>query len=151
MSFTTKAFFAAVLVLCCLNGKAQILTPVHWSYGAKKISATEAVVFIKATIDPGWHLYSQTVGEGGPVKTTFTFPSSTAYTVNGATQEPKPVVRMESAFNMNVAFFERSVIFQQKIKAKKLPVTVKGSVEYMTCNDEKCLPPDTQAFNITIK
>jgi hypothetical protein len=109
MPLTTKVFFAAVLVLSCLNGKAQILTPVHWSYGAKKISATEAVVFIKATIDPGWHLYSQTVGEGGPVKTTFTFSPSTAYTLNGTTQEPKPIVRMESAFDMKVAFFEKSV------------------------------------------
>jgi len=71
--------------------------------------------------------------------------------LNGATQEPKPIVRMESAFNMKVAFFERSVIFQQKVKVKKLPVAVKGTVEYMTCNDEKCLPPDTQSFNITIK
>jgi hypothetical protein len=151
MPFTTKVFFAAVLVLSCLNGKAQILTPVHWSYGAKKISATEAVVFIKATIDEGWHLYSQTVSEGGPVKTTFSFAPSTAYTLNGATQEPKPIVRMESAFDMKVGFFERSVIFQQKVKVKKLPVAVKGTVEYMTCNDEKCLPPDTQSFNITIK
>ena len=151
MSFTTKVFFAAIFVLSCVNGKAQILKPVHWSYAAKKINASEAVVFIKATIDQGWHLYSQTVGEGGPVKTTFTFSPSTAYTLNGATQEPKPIVRMEPAFNMNVAFFETSVIFQQKVKVKKLPVTVKGTVEYMTCNDEKCLPPDAQSFSITIK
>ena len=151
MPFSTKVFFAAILVLSCVSGKAQILKPVHWSYAAKKISATEAVVFIKATIDQGWHLYSQTVGEGGPVKTTFTFSPSTAYTLNGATLEPKPIVRMEPAFNMNVAFFEGSVIFQQKVKVKKLPVTVKGTVEYMTCNDEKCLPPDAQSFSITIK
>jgi thiol:disulfide interchange protein DsbD len=58
---------------------------------------------------------------------------------------------MEPAFDMKVAFFEKSVIFQQKIKLKKQQVTVKGSVEYMTCNDEKCLPPDTQEFSIPIK
>jgi hypothetical protein len=61
MRFTTKVFFAAVLLLSALKGSAQILKPVKWSYGAKKISATEAVVFIKANIDGGWHLYSQTV------------------------------------------------------------------------------------------
>lgn len=151
MRFTTKVFFAGLLLFACQHLSAQILKPVHWSYGAKKISATEAVVFIKATIDEGWHLYSQHVGEGGPVKTTFTFAPAATYTLNGATQEPKPIVRMESAFNMNVAFFEKSVIFQQKIKIKKGPATVKGTVEYMTCNDEKCLPPDTQSFSISIK
>ncbi|WP_207515143.1 protein-disulfide reductase DsbD domain-containing protein [Longitalea luteola] len=151
MRFTTKLLFAALLLLSLQRVTGQILKPVRWSYGAKKTSATEAVVFIKATIDEGWHLYSQHVAEGGPVKTTFTFPASKEYTLNGSTQEPKPIVRMESAFNMQVAFFEKSVIFQQKIKLKKQQTTVKGSVEYMTCNDEKCLPPDTQAFSIPIK
>lgn len=151
MRFTTKLFFAGLFVLSFQNLSAQILKPVRWSYGAKKLNATEAVVFIKATIDAGWHLYSQHVEEGGPVKTTFTFPVSKDYTLNGATQEPIPIVRRESAFNMQVAFFEKSVIFQQKIKLKKQQTTVKGSVEYMTCNDEKCLPPDTQSFSIPIK
>lgn len=151
MRFTTKVFFAAVILLSSLKGSAQILKPVKWSYGAKKISATEAVVFMKATIDGGWHLYSQTVEEGGPVKTTFTYATSKDYTLNGKTQEPQPIVRMEPAFDMKVAFFEKSVIFQQKIKLNKQQVTIKGSVEYMTCNDEKCLPPDTQEFSIPIK
>lgn len=151
MRFSTKVFFAAVLVLSALKGSAQILNPVKWSYGAKKLSATEAVVFIKATIEGGWHLYSQTVEEGGPVKTTFTFPASKEYTLNGTTKEPKPIVRMEPAFGMKVAFFEKSVIFQQKVKVGKFPATVKGAVEYMVCNDEKCLPPTEQAFSIPIK
>jgi hypothetical protein len=54
-----KKFLFLTLVftsLMFLQSKAQILTPVHWSYGAKKISSTEAVVFIKATIDNGWHV-----------------------------------------------------------------------------------------------
>lgn len=151
MRLTTKLFFAAALVLCSQMLKAQIENPVHWSYGAKKLNATEAVVFIKATIDNGWHLYSQTVAEGGPVKTTFTFAPSKEYKLNGKTQEPKPIVKMESAFNMNVAYFEKTVIFQQKVKLVKQQTTVKGSVEYMTCNDEKCLPPGTQSFSIPIK
>jgi DsbC/DsbD-like thiol-disulfide interchange protein len=58
---------------------------------------------------------------------------------------------MEPAFGMKVAFFEKSVIFQQKVKVSKFPVTVKGSVEYMVCNDEKCLPPDTKSFSIPVK
>ena len=151
MRFTSKVIFAGLLLVACQQLSAQILKPVHWSYGSKKVSPTEAVVFIKATIDAGWHLYSQHVEDGGPVKTTFAFTPSPAYTLNGATQEPKPVVRMEPAFNMQVGFFEKSVIFQQKVKINKGPVTVKGTVEYMTCNDEKCLPPDTQSFSISIK
>jgi len=40
---------------------AQIEAPVKWAYAAKRISSTEAVVFLRATIDDGWHIYSLNV------------------------------------------------------------------------------------------
>jgi len=140
-----------VLILLALQGKSQILQPVRWSYAAKKNSATEAVVFIKATIDAGWHVYSQFVKEGGPVKTTISFNPSKTFVLVGKTIEPKPITRVEKVFDMEVGFFENSVIFQQKIKLKAKQVTVSGKLEYMTCNDQKCLPPDDIDFSIPIK
>jgi hypothetical protein len=145
-------FFALFLTtLTFLQSKAQILTPVHWSYGSKKISPTEAVVFLKATIDDGWHMYSQTVKDGGPVKTTITFTPSKDYSTIGTTVEPKPITRMEKVFSMEVGFFESSVVFQQKIKLKASQTIVKGTLEYMTCNDHQCLPPEDIEFSIPVK
>jgi DsbC/DsbD-like thiol-disulfide interchange protein len=110
------------------------------------------LIMIKATIDKGWHIYSQHVAEGGPVKTTFTFDPDKKYQMAGKTLEPKPVTRYEKAFGMDVNFFEHSVVFQQKVKLNSSgPVTVTGSLEYMTCNDERCLPPDTVPFTVVIK
>jgi thiol:disulfide interchange protein DsbD len=140
-----------VLILFALQSKSQILQPVKWSYAAKKTSATEAVVFIKATIDAGWHVYSQFVKDGGPVKTTIGFTPSNTFAAVGKTTEPQPIIRMEKAFGMEVGFFEKSVIFQQKIKLKARQVTVSGKLEYMTCNDQKCLPPDDIDFSIPVK
>jgi thiol:disulfide interchange protein DsbD len=142
---------AIVLVLFAIQSKAQILQPVRWSYAAKKTSATEAVVFIKATIDDGWHVYSQFVKDGGPVKTTIDFTPSKAFTLVGKTIEPQPITRMEKVFGMEVGFFEKSVIFQQKIRLKTKQTTVSGKLEYMTCNDQKCLPPDDIEFSIPVK
>ncbi len=142
---------ALVLSFIALATRAQILTPVHWSYGAKKIGKNEAVVFIKATIDDGWHVYSQYVKDGGPIKTTFTFPASPEYALVGKTIEPTPITRNEPVFKMDVSFFEKEVIFQQKIKLKAGQATVKGTLEYMTCNDHQCLPPDDIDFSIPVK
>ncbi|WP_295721690.1 protein-disulfide reductase DsbD domain-containing protein [Mucilaginibacter sp.] len=142
---------AIALVLFAIQSKAQILQPVRWSYAAKKTSATEAVVFIKATIDEGWHVYSQFVKDGGPVKTTIDFTPSKAFTLVGKTIEPQPITRMEKVFGMEVGFFEKSVIFQQKIRLKAKQTTVSGKLEYMTCNDQKCLPPDDIEFSIPVK
>ncbi|MXV14911.1 protein-disulfide reductase DsbD domain-containing protein [Hufsiella ginkgonis] len=129
---------------------AQLENPVTWTYGSKRLSATEAVVFIKATIDEGWHIYSQKKVVG-PNPTTFTFPASKAYTLVGTTIEPKPITKYEKAFKTNVSYFENEVVFQQKVKVKAgTAAVVKGSFEYMTCNDTTCLPPDELNFSIAV-
>jgi len=130
---------------------AQIEAPVKWAYGAKRISATEAVVFLRATIEPEWHIYSINQKDGGPVKTSFTFPASKEYVLDGKATEPAPMVKFEKAFGIDVSYFEKTVTFQQKIKLKTPGATViKGSLEYMTCNDRKCLPPDDVEFTIPV-
>lgn len=78
------------ICLISLSAYSQILKPVTWSYAAKKTGPNTATVFIKASVDQGWHLYSQFVKDGGPVKTTFSFPASGVYTLVGKTMNQKP-------------------------------------------------------------
>lgn len=143
-----------ILFLICsfftLKGFGQIYHPLKWSYAAKKTSKTEAVVFVKATLEKGWHLYSQFVERGGPQPTKFTFEKSNTYILAGDTKEPKAIVRLEPTFMMEVGFFENSVIFQQKVKLNGKKAVVKGKVKFMVCNDKMCLPPDEVEFTINI-
>lgn len=129
---------------------AQIESHVKWAYAAKKISSKEAIIFIKATVDKGWHIYSQNTPDGGPVKTSFTFTPSKDFTLVGQPSEPKGVTKFEKSFGVNVTYLEGAVIFQQKIKLKAARTTVKGSLEFMTCNDIKCLPPDDVTFSVPV-
>lgn len=143
------AVIAALLI--SVGAYAQIEHPVKWAYAAKK-TGTDVTVFLKATIQPGWHIYSMNVKEGGPIKTSFTFNKSKEYSLIGKTAEPKPTTKFEKAFNMNVSYFEKDVVFTQKIKLKSAKVTaIKGQLEYMTCNDSKCLPPEDVNFTIPLK
>lgn len=130
---------------------AQILAPVKWSYAAKKTSKTEAILLIKATIDNGWHIYSTQQKEGGPIKTSFVFTPSKDFAINGALAEPKPFTKFEQVFKMNVSYFEKAVVFQQKIKLKTAQTNIKGKIEYMVCNDKQCLPPEDVDFSIPVK
>lgn len=130
---------------------ARIETPVRWAQGSKRINATETMVLLRARIQPGWHIYSQNVKEGGPIKTSFTFTPAKTYKLVGKTIEPAPKTKYESSFKMNVGYFEKEVIFQQKIKIKSTSSTaVKGVLEYAVCNKIGCLPPEELAFNIPI-
>jgi DsbC/DsbD-like thiol-disulfide interchange protein len=130
---------------------AQILEPVKWQFAAKKVSNTEAVIFMKAVINPGWHIYSQTVEEGGPIKTSFTFDPSNDFTLVGKTAEPTPKRKMEEVFKMEVPYFDKEVVFQQKVKLKKGQATVKGIVEFMACDATRCLPPEEVEFSVVVK
>lgn len=146
-----KILLIVTALIISVGVKAQIETPVKWSYAAKRISSTEAVVFLRATIADGWHIYSQDVKDGGPIKTSFTFTPSKEFSLVGKATEPTPITKYEKSFSMNVSYFEKSVTFQQKIKLKSPNASVvKGQLEYMTCNDRKCLPPEDVDFSIPL-
>jgi hypothetical protein len=70
---------------------------------------------IRDTIDSGWYIYSQTVSDGGPIKTSFTFKPAKSFSLVGKPIEPKPITKFEKTFDMNVSYFEKTVTFQQKI------------------------------------
>lgn len=147
-----KIIIALVLLASTQVLNAQIRRPVKWSYAAKKTSPTEAVVFFKATIDKGWHIYSQHINDGGPTKTVFTFAPSQQYSLVGKTEESKPIQKFEKMFSMNVGYFENEALFKQKVKLKSSKQTVvKGSLQFGACDDHECIPPEDVEFNVTVK
>ena len=145
-------FIISILVLISTSLSAQILQPVKWSYSAEQKVPGEATLILKAKIDSGWHMYSQHIADGGPVKTTFTFTPSPNYELNGRVIEGKAIVIYDKAFDMELAYFSHDATFTQKIKLNTTKsIKIKGSVEFMVCDDEKCLPPDFVEFTIKIK
>ena len=147
-----KLFVLIGILMLSVVANARIETPVRWAHGSKRINAHETMILLRARIQPGWHIYSQAVKEDGPIKTSFTFTPSKNYKLAGNTIEPTPKVKYEEGFKMNVGYFEKEVVFQQKIKLKSTSVTeVKGVLEYAVCNKIGCLPPEELAFNVSIK
>jgi len=145
-----KLLFVLSALIFSITAKAQIEAPVRWSYAAKKLNATEAMVFIKADITSMWHIYGLDLKGDGP-KTSFTFAKSKDYQLVGATTQPVPVKKYEPNLKMDITYFEKSVIFQQKVKLKSADkAIVKGQLEYVACNGSKCLPPEDVNFSIPV-
>ncbi len=134
-------------------GYSQILNPVKWTYSVENNGSEKATLVINAKIDKGWHLYSQFVGEGGPVPTSFRFEKSDAFTLSGNVKEvPKAKPFFDDIFGMQVAWFEKSATFKQEIKvSNKTDFKVKGTLEFMVCDDKQCLPPEEVEFTFDVK
>jgi thiol:disulfide interchange protein len=131
----------------------QVLDPVDWTFESRKINRKETDLFFKAEIDNKWHLYSQDIPKGGPIATSFTFTPSGNYRLSGKTVEVSwPEVKYDPSFNMDLKMFSKEAIFKQRIVLlTDQDFLVEGSIEYMTCDDSRCLPPVEEAFTFEIK
>lgn len=148
-----KTILSLLLSFISLTLFAQIQNPVKWTYSVENNGKEEATLVIKASIDKGWHLYSQFIGEGGPVPTSFRFDKNNNYTLVGKVNEiPKAKPIFDEIFGMQVAWFESSATFKQKIKvSSNKDFKINGALEFMVCDDKQCLPPEEVEFSFDIK
>jgi thiol:disulfide interchange protein DsbD len=146
-----KKILSLLLIFIVYSTQAQILDPVKWSFSSKKVNDKEADLLITANIEPGWHVYSQFIEEGGPIPTSFKFTPSAAYSLSGKVSEtPKAVSAYDKNFDMQIAWHQTKVVFKQRIKVNSPKTTIEGVLEFMVCNDEKCLPPAEVEFKIPV-
>lgn len=146
---------AATTLYCCLIQASTVFTedinPVKWEFSFTKVAAEFQLNF-KATINKGWHIYSQNMNGDGPVPTSITITQNKNFKIVGEPEEPKPFEKYDPNFDMNVKWFDNEVNFTQKIKPiTKSDFKVEGFVTFMTCDDSKCLPPIDVPFAISIK
>lgn len=133
------------------NSEAQIYAPVKWTFSSQKTGEKEFELLLKARIEKGWHLYSQNLPNAdGPIATSFSFSEDKSFSLVGKVSEPKPVKEYDPNFQMELFYFKDAVTFKQKVKIIGYKTTVKGSLEYMVCDNEKCLPPETVEFEIAL-
>ena len=130
----------------------QILDPVSWSFSKEKTGEHEYDLIFTAGIENKWHLYSQKLPEGGPIPTSFQFGESLNYERIGEVEEiTEPEVKFDPSFNMDLTMFSHEAVFKQKIKVlSQEGFTINGSLEYMCCDDERCLPPTEEEFQFSI-
>ncbi|MEY4134828.1 MAG: protein-disulfide reductase DsbD family protein [Saprospiraceae bacterium] len=140
---------SALLTAFSLNG--QIKNPVRWSTSWTKAGGQEFELVFTATVDPGWFVYSQFLEENGPIPTSFHFTAGTHFQLLGkAREEGKRKEGFDEIFGMNVVKFSGTVIFRQRVRVLNPAVPVVGYLEYMTCDNEQCLPPTEEEFSFDL-
>ncbi len=142
-------FFAALTSMVI----GQMNNPVTWTYEAKKRSAGTYDIVLTADVAHPWHIYSQNTGKGGPIPTTITLKSNPliSYTKGKAKEVGKLEKTFDENFKTNVLFFSDKVQFVKTVKVKGgIKTNLSGTVEYMVCDESKCLPPVKKTFDLKL-
>lgn len=148
-----KIFSLLLITLSLLTGlEAQIYDPIKWETSVEKVSDSTYNLVTTATLQSGWHLYAQTVPDGGPIPTTFSYKTDPNFSLIDKTTEPAGIEIDDKVFEMRIKFFKNEAVFKQLVKINNPDLSViKGEVEFMVCDDKNCLPPTIQELEFKIK
>jgi hypothetical protein len=152
------------LLLFSFSGFAQQNGMVKWTFRNKKIAADTFEITAKAVIERDWHIYSQDTGEGSS-PTVFTFAENQMVKLEGKViEDGKLIKKRNEILDSEIKYYVDSVMFVQRVIVKRRPmkqvqgdgrgvksVVLKGTVEFMVCNEQMCLPPEEVPFTVDLK
>ncbi len=142
-------FLRLAVLLIGFTSFSQILEPVKWDYYVNDLGDDTFEIVIDASIDEGWHLYTQNLPEGGAIPTTFKFEDKEGnFELLGKVTESKSHTSYDKVFEMDLSYFEDYATFTQKVKRKNPNTkTLAVLIEYQACDDEKCIF-DSKEFKV---
>lgn len=126
---------------------ADVAQPVKWDNTIKDLGNDTYELVFTAKIDGGWHLYGLNIPDGGPIATSFNYDVMEGFELVGEVKSSiTPAVKYDKTFEMDLELFDGGVVFIQKIRKTSKNATISGFIEFMACDDSRCLPPSEINF-----
>lgn len=134
------------------------LEPVKWKFSTQKIDGSTYLV-MKATIESGWKMYGSfpTSGAGyeecngdlGPACLEVEIEEGKSLLIGGVKGTKSAKKSYDKIFKGDITYYTNGIELRQKIKGTPNQ-KIAGYVYFMSCNDEKCMPPKYAEFDLTI-
>lgn len=137
------------------SGDSQMADPISWEASVEKENDSIFTLIFTANLEDGWHLYSQKEADIdiAPIATTFSYNNTEEnFELIGETTEPDIEPIYDKVFEADITYFEDEAVFRQQIKVQpESDPEIIAEIYFSVCDDEKCLPPETERFNISLE
>lgn len=106
----------------------------------------------EASIAEGWYIYSQDNDpNAGPIPTTIDFNENDDIVLDGGIVESSSHLKegLDPIWKQVIKKYSDEVTFVQSFAVVE-STSIEGFYEYMTCNDESCMPPEYVEFSLDV-
>ena len=137
-------------VFLAVNAFSQAENPVSWEVSAE-VEKDVITLTYEATIEKGWYVYSQYLDSDlGPIPTSVNLESENIKPIGKVVEEGNKKEGYDEHYSMDIVKYADKLTLVQKIERSSDLKNVKGYIEFMTCDDSRCLPPTEIDFDIVI-
>lgn len=134
--------FLSLTLLLLVTVVMAVQAQVSFTVKYKRVNPTTVDIVFTGTAQPGWHIYSTNIGEGGPTRATFGVDKIKGAKLKGGLKGgPGAKTMQDPIFEMPVTYYEGRATFTQRVELLDKDYELKGYLKYGACNDENCLPP----------
>lgn len=140
-----------VLTLLCavLPGLSQILNPVSWTTSLEMKGDDRGEVVMTATIEPGWHMYTNNIPDDGPTALSIDFSTLKGVKLDGTFKaDQKAHQQHDDMFDMELSWWTGKVTLRQAFIATEPQFEIGGTIVCGACNDQNCIPPYRESFSL---
>ena len=126
--------------------------PVTWDVEIVQGEDNEYEIRFEASIAEGWYIYSQDNDpNAGPIPTTIEFNENADIVLEGGIVEESRHLKegLDPIWNQVIKKYSDEVTFVQSFTISE-STSIDGYYEYMTCNDESCMPPEYVEFSLDV-
>ena len=126
---------------------------VQWDFSIEENQNDTLTVLMATEIDPGWYVYSQYLeSDEGPIATQVSFDEAEDFTFLGKPEESGELVKgFDEIFGMNISKYKNKMEIRQRLLLPEGTEWISGTVLFMCCDDEMCLPPRETEFSIAVQ
>jgi thiol:disulfide interchange protein DsbD len=144
-----KILFLLLILAACHAG-AQMVAPVKWKTRIEKISPDRFRLVFSATIEDGWHVYSQHTPDGGPLAMEVAYAKPNGhFELIGKTKESPYKKHFNDVFGVDEYYFDKSFTLTQEVKVTDAKLkSIAASVDYQVCQNS-CIN-DTKTFTFDL-